>query len=217
MAALRFPPAPWNLAEIAAQLIAANACTEGVLRIAVSRGSGGRGYLPPADACPLLLMETLPLPAPEEEALTLWHASLRRPGPEHLPTACKTANALGSVLARLEAQEQGCSEALMTDAGGRLSECSAANLLWEDRDGALWTPSFACGPVAGIACAVLIETLGVLRAEAPLAVLEKAVAVVACNALHLARPVRALRPQGWEWASEALAARCRAALEAATA
>ncbi len=217
MEALKLPPLAYDLADAARTLIAANTQPEGVLRIALSRGPGGRGYLPPAQPQPTLLLEMSPLPPAPTEPLRLWHASLRRPGPQHLPSDCKTANALGSVLARMEAETQACDEALMTDAQGNLSECAAANLVWQEPDGTCFTPALESGAVAGVARQSLLQLGFIEEITAPLARLPSAVAVASCNSLYYTCPIASLAPYGWRWESQALAARCHAALSRAAA
>lgn len=215
--ALRFPDLDFDLPSAARELLRANVCEDAVLRIALSRGEGGYGYLPHRDTKPLLLLQTFPLPAQETRAVTLWHASLRRPGPQHLPTHCKLSSALGSVLARMEAEEQRCDEALMTDREGHVSEASAANIFWQEADGRLFTSALQSGAVAGIARHILlqslpVEALPVEECLLPLERLKEATAVILCNSLRYAQPVARLAPQNWHWHSTALAERCRTIL-----
>lgn len=210
--ALRFPPLTFDIKTAARELLRANRCTESVLRLTISRGEGGRGYLPAPQPTPLMLLETSPLPPMPGGALTLWHATIRRPDPCHLPTHCKLSNALGSVLARMEAEDHGCGEALLTNARGTISEASAANLVWQEQDGRLFTPSLESGAVAGVARRMLMQVFAIEECLAPSERLQNATALVACNSLRHAQPVAKLLPQEWRWDSSAVAARCNEAL-----
>src|SRR5262245_18821273 len=62
---LQFPPLRWDdeaLAERCRRVMAANAASEGILRIVLTRGPGPRGFAPPTDAHPTLIVQTSPLP-----------------------------------------------------------------------------------------------------------------------------------------------------------
>ncbi len=93
------------------QLIQKNNFREGFLRIAISRGVGSVGYLPKPDIAPTIVIETLPLGSVPESA-SLYLSQFRKTSPSSLPTNYKLAQGMNSTLARMEAQEQGCFEAL---------------------------------------------------------------------------------------------------------
>ena len=93
------------------QLIEKNNLQNGFLRIAISRGVGSQGYLPKADIKPTIVIETLPLGDVPESA-SLYLSQFRKTSPSSLPTNYKLAQGMNSTLARMEAQERGCFEAL---------------------------------------------------------------------------------------------------------
>lgn len=91
------------------------------------------------------------------------------------------------------ARETGADEALLFDAAGRLVEGTRSNLIVVRRDGSVVTPSLACGAQAGIARAILLEQLPLLReAEVSRDELATAREILATNAVRGVRPVIAL-------------------------
>lgn len=135
----------------------AEALVEGSLRLTLTRGPGPRGVLPPATARPTVLITAAHgLPAAADGLRLCVARSTRRNA--FSPTArFKTLNYLDGIVARREAQQLGCDDALLRNTEGRLAEATAANLLWRDRDGAWFTPPVGDGALPGIRRAVLVE------------------------------------------------------------
>lgn len=185
------------LQPAAVDLLAASRLSDGLLRIAVSRGGGSRGYLPTHEEPPTLVIEALP-PRPAPEQLTLWLSDWKRPPADVLPAQWKLAQGLNSTLARREAEAQGCGEALMLDIRGMLCEASAANLFFF-REGRWHTPALGHGALAGVVRAVLRASAEVVEGEYPLEELRSASEVALTNAAWGVVPVASLAPQGWEW------------------
>ncbi|TWA91917.1 branched-chain amino acid aminotransferase [Azospirillum brasilense] len=154
------------LADAADALIAAEGRSQGVLRITLTRGTGARGVLPPADAVPTLLMTLAPAPPPAGPVEAVVARTTRRN--EHSPLSrVKSLNYLDSILARQEAAARGAGEALLLNGAGRLAESSVANLFIL-RGGRLLTPPVAEGALPGIRRALILERGD--AGEAPLAV-----------------------------------------------
>ncbi len=123
---------------------------EGVLKVIVTRGAGGRGYLPPDEADVRLLVSIHALPAISggEEGLRL--------GSPGTPLAVNTAlagikhlNRLEQVLARREMSQSGFDEGLMFDARGFLVEAVAANVMLM-REGRVMVPFLDGAGVSGV-------------------------------------------------------------------
>lgn len=214
LAALRITCDLPPLLSTAQTLVEANGAQDACLRIYISRGTGSRGYLPLAGIAPLCVMEILPLPAPPETPLPLWHSRIEKPSLRAFPVGSKLA-ALGvnATLARLEAADHGCGEALQCLENGDVAEASAANIFWL-QGGVLHTPA-AAGIYAGSTRAALLECAPwpVKETHVPLETLQRAEAVFLTSATLLAAPVHALQPQGWQWDSAPAAARAKQALE----
>lgn len=165
------PIATESLVQGVADTLAANGLAEGdaVLRITLTRGTGPRGLLPPADPEPTLLITAARAAPVPTGPLTAIVSTGRRN--EHSPLAqIKSLNYLDNVMARLEAAEQGADEALMMNTAGRLASASSANLFLL-RNRTLLTPPPSEGVLPGItraAVLALAETLGLKAVETPL-------------------------------------------------
>ena len=127
---IRLPFDAETLGRHAADLIAANGLRDGLLRLAVSRGVGPRGYSPRGADVPTLVMTTTAAAAPALTMPLAWRVHLSRhvlPGATPL-SECKTANKLLQVLARMEADDAGKDEALLRDGDGFLAEGTSGTL-----------------------------------------------------------------------------------------
>lgn len=133
-----------------------NSVVTGLVRIAVSRAGGERGYKPRSRTSDTLI-ETIESDEIEwKEAIKVRISSYKRPSAAVLPPGCKLAQGLTSTLAGIEAQESGFEDAILLFEGGFVSEATSANLFW--RIGSqLYTPSRECGIVDGIVRQRIIE------------------------------------------------------------
>lgn len=130
----------------------ANDCERGVLKIIVTRGSGGRGYRPARNDEPTRILSLHPCPD-YPAAFTQEGISLRlcetRLGRQPRLAGLKHLNRLEQVLARQEWDDEQIPEGLMLDSEGLVIEGTQTNLFIE-KDGALLTPRLdQCG-VEGI-------------------------------------------------------------------
>jgi branched-chain amino acid aminotransferase len=73
-----------------------------------------------------------------------------------LNPAIKSLNYLNNILAKIEANNAGCEEAVMLNAEGFVSECTADNLFIV-KDGDLYTPPLSAGALYGITRRVVME------------------------------------------------------------
>lgn len=188
-------------------LISANKMQDGLLRVYASRGVGSQGYLPTFPASrPTLVIQSLPLPSSAPLPLTIWLSGYERPSPQALPGAFKLAQGLNSTLARMEAMDHGCDEALLLSQHQKLCEASAGNLFWRKK-GALFTPALTTGALAGVTRRRLIEasSLQVIEGEYGLETLADADEVFLTNASRGIIPVEKLLPQGWTWSDHSTA------------
>jgi len=185
-------PLPYDatdLTDAMAALIGAAGVDDGVLRLTLSRGTGARGVLPPADARPTLLMTVAPAAHMTAPVSAIVARSTRRN--EHSPLSrLKSLNYLDSILARQEAAERGADEALLLNAAGRLAESSVANLFLSI-DGRLLTPPLADGALPGIRRALILERHDAAEAPLTLEDLARADEAILTNSLGL-RPLVAV-------------------------
>lgn len=123
-----------------------------VLKILITRGSGGRGYRQPPDLKPTRLLGLYPHPDyPESYAQ---HGIKLRfcQHPVSINPALagiKHLNRLDQVLARAEWQDDTIQEGIMCDPEGNLIEGTMSNLFWV-RDGDLFTPTIERAGIDGI-------------------------------------------------------------------
>ena len=154
---LRLPFAAAELRHQANELVRLNRLGDCILRLAVSRGTGPRGYSFKGGGPATVVMSTHPLPAGRAEpgGWRLATSSLRVLAGDPL-AAVKSSNKLLHILARAEAEEQGADEALLLNERGEIAEAASANVFWM-AGGVLRTPPVQCGALAGVTRALVFE------------------------------------------------------------
>ena len=202
--ALKIPAPEEDLSEIAMRLIQENEAKEGVLRISISRGIGSLGYLPTVNGAPTVVMELMPLREFPSHPVQLWLSSYTKPSIHSMPVTAKLSQGVNSTLARMEAEENQCDEALLLNDKGEICEASSANIFWRIGQ-EIFTPVLECGLVAGIAREILLEEWQVLPGKFSVEILKEADSVMLCNSIRGAVAVSALQPKGWSWNDNSLA------------
>ena len=132
---------------------------QGIIKIIVSRGAGGRGYRPPPAAQPRRICAFYPWP---QYSLERWQQGI-------VLTVCKTPlglspalagmkhlNRLEQIMGRSEWCDDTIAEGLMLDIHGNVVEGTMSNLFFV-RDGQLHTPGLANSGVAGIIRDVIMD------------------------------------------------------------
>jgi len=147
-----------ELQQYVRELIARNRAVESILRLALSRGVGERGYLPRNTNHPTIVMTLHPAPEFNPKRARDWEAitSSHRVLVSDALAGFKTANKLVNILARVEAEEKGASEALLLNTKGEVVEAASSNLFWIQQ-GNIFTPPLGAGLLPGITRAVTIE------------------------------------------------------------
>ena len=174
---------------------------DGVLKLIVSRGAGGRGYAPTPAAEPEWQLSLHPLPtAPSNGAIALrWCAT--RLAQQPLLAGLKHCNRLEQVLARAEwdaagAVDRDADEGLMLDHDGNVIGATAANV-FALRDGRWRTPLLdRCG-VAGVCRGWAIPALDAVEARLSPPDIASADAVFLCNAVRGILPVARVGARAW--------------------
>lgn len=189
------------LPDIIQNVITVNGAQQAVARVYISRGIGSQGYLPtlPASA-PTSVVQLLSLPLQPTEPIALWLSQWEKISPRALPTHCKLAQGLNATLARMEAREQGCYEALQISPSGMVSEASSANIFWL-KDDVLHTPPLSTGALAGVTRRRLLERgpYPARESEITPAELAQADAVFLTNATMGIAAVESVQPLGLKW------------------
>ncbi len=151
-------PDDGELIEIARELLRRNQIGEGVLRIALSRGVGARGYSPKGADAPTLVLSTHPAPAlpatglPQSRVVT----SPYRVAAGDPLLLIKSASKLLNVIARAEAEARGADEALLVNTEGHLAEAASSNVFWIE-GGVVCTPPLEAGALEGVTRGLVLE------------------------------------------------------------
>ena len=205
---LQITQVDWQLLEHEMQLLARKAA-DGVLKVIISRGAGGRGYSTRDCDNPTRILSTSPRPAFYDP----WrHQGIKLAlspiclGQNPMLAGIKHLNRLEQVLIRSHLERTDAQEALVLDSDGRLVECCAANLFWRKGE-QVFTPRVDKAGVNGtmrqhiIACLETSSWRCEQVTEAPETLID-ADEVIICNALM---PVIAVRQaQAWHYRIGAL-------------
>lgn len=174
----------------------------GVVKLMITRGTGGRGYNPlDADQVRrLLLWYPLPhYPASHfQQGIQLYDCQTKL-GHQPLLAGLKHLNRLEQVLARQEWSDNQFAEGLMLDLNQHIIEGTMSNVFWV-ADGELQTPSLSQCGVAGVCRQFLVEQakpLPVNQGDFKVSALAEAKEVFVCNSVLGVWPVRVYRH--WSW------------------
>ncbi|RUR32431.1 aminodeoxychorismate lyase [Vreelandella andesensis] len=144
-----------------------------ILKLVLTRGSGGRGYATPDNSHPRLMSRRTPFVVNADR----WHEGVNvrlcqlRLGHQPLLAGIKHLNRLENVLARQEWNDPSIAEGLLGDTDGWLVEATSMNVFWQQA-GTLFTPPLSQCGVAGTLRAALLDR-GVVQE-----------ATIALNAIH---------------------------------
>ncbi|WP_034914093.1 aminodeoxychorismate lyase [Erwinia sp. 9145] len=205
---LRIADVDWSTLQKEMREVAAP-CSDGVIKVIISRGQGGRGYSPAGCQQPTRLLSLSPYPAHyhtlRQRGCRLALSSVRL-ARSPLLAGIKHLNRLEQVLIRAELEQSDADEALVLDTEGSLVECCAANLFWR-RNNDVFTPDLSHSGVEGIQRQQVIRLLkaqGVTThiVTAPPEILADADEVIITNALMPVLPVNQI--ETWRYSSRQL-------------
>jgi len=169
----------------------------GVLKVIISRGSGGRGYSAANCQHPVRILSVSAYPVHYDrwrvEGITLALSPVRL-GRNPQLAGIKHLNRLEQVLIRTHLEQTTADEALVLDSDGFITECCAANLFWR-RGRDVFTPRLDQAGVNGLMRQICLQQLAlagsrvveVYEREAALSSVDE---IVVCNALMPVIPVR---------------------------
>lgn len=132
------------------------------LRLTLTRGTGGRGVAPPADAKPTLLLTAVSIPPPPSSLRATVSSYIRNQ--KSVSSRIKSLNYLDNVMARNEATARNLDEGLMCNGAGMLASASTANLFLVT-GGVLRTPSVDEGALPGITRGRVIQAAAMQHIE----------------------------------------------------
>jgi branched-chain amino acid aminotransferase len=157
---LNIPMSRKALMEAVVRTCRRNKLRNGYIRLVVTRGAGSLGLNPYTCKRPsvIIIADKIQL-YPEEyyrRGLNLITVPTVRNLHSALNPAIKSLNYLNNILAKIEAMNGGCEEAIMLNAQGFVAECTGDNIFLV-KDGQLSTPPLSSGALYGITRAVVMQ------------------------------------------------------------
>lgn len=163
---LGIPLTPKELEQVIVKTLQANKLPDAYIRVVVTRGTGDLGLDPAKCKRPTLFVIT--------DKIVLYPEALYKKGleiitvptvrnlPEAVNPSIKSLNYLNNILAKIEAKNSGCMEALMLNAQGYVTECTGDNVFIVQKDYSrklpvLVTPPVYLGALRGITRGAIIE------------------------------------------------------------
>ena len=130
---------------------------ESVVKIIITRGEGGRGYLPPNDCCHTIVIGILPAPdySSEQERGVSLSVSPVTVNTNPFLAGIKHLNRLENVVAKQHLASSDF-EAIMLNNNGELIECIQSNIFWF-KGNVLYTPSLDKAGVEGTYRQLILE------------------------------------------------------------
>lgn len=137
-----------------------NKIRDGYIRLLVTRGVGTLGLGPNRCKNPsvIIIADKIQLypPALYHRGMEIVTVPTARSLHSALSPAIKSLNYLNNILAKIEANNAGCEEAVMLNAEGYVAECTGDNLFIV-KNGELRTPPLSAGALYGITRQVVME------------------------------------------------------------
>jgi len=157
---LNIPLSHAELVQATVETCRKNKLREGYIRLIVTRGVGTLGLNPRTCKKPsvIIIADKIQLypPAYYQRGLDIITVPTTRNLHSALNPAIKSLNYLNNILAKIEANNGGCEEAVMLNAEGFVAECTGDNLFIV-KNGALFTPPLSAGALYGITRQTVIE------------------------------------------------------------
>ncbi|HXR07083.1 MAG TPA: branched-chain-amino-acid transaminase [Candidatus Acidoferrum sp.] len=137
-----------------------NKIRDGYVRLVVTRGVGSLGLNPYHCKRPsvIIIADKIQLYPPElyQRGLEIITVPTTRNLHSALNPAIKSLNYLNNILAKMEALNGGCEEAVLLNAAGYVAECTGDNIFMVKGD-ALFTPPLSAGALYGITRGVVMD------------------------------------------------------------
>lgn len=157
---LQIPISREEMARAIVDTMKVNKLTDAYIRVVVTRGSGSLGLDPRKTTDPqvIVITDAISLYPAElyDHGLKIITAGTMRNHPSALNPRIKSLNYLNNIMAKVEATNAGCLEALMLNHKGEVAECTGDNI-FVVRKGALHTPPIDAGILEGITRDAVIE------------------------------------------------------------
>ena len=158
---LKVPLSKEQMCKAVLETIKANKLDNSYIRLIVSRGEGDLGLDPRKcykGPTVIIIADKIAL-YPDKlyrEGLSIVTVPTVRNLPEALNPQIKSLNYLNNILAKIEAANAGCDEAIMLDSLGYVAECTGDNI-FVVKNGHLYTPPQCMGTLRGITRDSILE------------------------------------------------------------
>ena len=157
---LEIPMSPEKISQAVVEACRANKIRDGYIRLVVTRGMGTLGLNPRSCKNPSVIIIADKIQVYPQELYSRGMEIVTVPTVRNLHSAVnpaiKSLNYLNNILAKIEANNAGVEEAVMLNAEGFVSECTADNLFIV-KNGELFTPPLSAGALYGITRQTVIE------------------------------------------------------------
>jgi len=157
---LRIPIAHVEIMAAIVETCRRNRIRDGYIRLVVTRGSGTLGLNPIRCKNPsvIIIAGKIQLYPPEvyQRGMDIITVPTARNLHSALNPAIKSLNYLNNIMAKIEANNAGCEEAIMLNAEGFVAECTGDNIFIV-KEGRLLTPPLSAGALDGITRRVVME------------------------------------------------------------
>jgi branched-chain amino acid aminotransferase len=157
---LKIPVSHADIMQAVVDTCRKNRIRDGYVRLVVTRGVGTLGLNPKGCKRPsvIVIADKIQLYPPElyDRGMEIITVPTTRNLHSALNPAIKSLNYLNNILAKIEANNAGCEEAVMLNAEGFVAECTGDNLFIV-KDGQLFTPPLSAGALYGITRRVVLE------------------------------------------------------------
>jgi len=149
-----------QLADAIRQTLKANGRADGYIRLCATRGVGTMGLNPFLSPTPSVFVITCDLKMYPQElydnGMRVITSSVIRNHPAALSPRIKSNNYLNNILAKIEAIDAGCLEAVMLNSQGNVAECTGDNIFIVKK-GVIYTPPLHAGILEGITRNIVID------------------------------------------------------------
>ena len=157
---LVIPMTQGDMIQAVVDTLKANNLSDAYIRLVITRGSGSLGLDPRKTTDPqvIIITDSISLYPAElyEHGMKIVTAGTMKNHPSALNPRVKSLNYLNSILAKIEATNAGCLEALMLNHKGEIAEGTGDNIFVVKR-GELHTPSVDAGILEGITRQAVID------------------------------------------------------------
>ncbi len=157
---LEIPISSAQITRAVVEVCRENKIRDGYIRLVVTRGVGTLGLNPKSCKRPsvIIIADKIQLypPGVYQHGLDIITVPTTRNLHSALNPAIKSLNYLNNILAKIEANNGGCEEAVMLNAEGFVAECTGDNLFIV-KNGALLTPPLSAGALYGITRRTVME------------------------------------------------------------